>query len=143
MNWAQKICGLGSKSQQDIGRQGEDAAAAFLQRAGFSLLARNWRHGRWELDIVCREKDTIVFVEVKTRSHNTYGGPIAAITRTKQHILCRAASAWLTTYHRWDTPCRFDVICALKQDDGYHLEHLRHAFDYTPFMDRGRTAWQP
>lgn len=126
-----------------LGAQGEDAAAQFLRQAGLLLLARNWRQGRLELDIVCRERDTIVFVEVKTRSRNTYGGPAAALTRAKQNALCRAACAWLTAHGHWGCPCRFDVICALRQGEGYNLEHFRHAFDCTLFVGRGYAAWQP
>ena len=72
-----------------------------LLATGMELLDCNWRSGRLELDIVCRDGDTVVFVEVKTRSGSTYGGPAAALTPAKQRTLCRAARAWLAAHDAW------------------------------------------
>ncbi|GAB1252918.1 hypothetical protein Defa_04050 [Desulfovibrio sp. TH_2024_36128] len=76
-----------------LGSAGEDAAAELLTGAGCTLLARNWRQARLELDMVCLDGDTIVFVEVKTRSSERYGGPAYAVGLSKQRVLCRAARA--------------------------------------------------
>lgn len=126
-----------------LGRQGEDAALKLLQQKGFALLDRNWRSGRLELDIVCRDGDTVVFVEVKTRSQATHGGPAAALTPAKQRTLCRAARAWLAAHNAWSSPCRFDVVCVLREGDSLHLEHCRHAFECEPSVDSGDATWQP
>ena len=126
-----------------LGSAGEDAAADLLTRKGCTLLARNWRHARLELDMVCQDGDTIVFVEVKTRSSERYGGAAHAVGLTKQRVLCRAARAWLAAHKAWDKPCRFDVICVLRDGDTLHLEHFRHAFDCPPALDSGHTSWQP
>jgi putative endonuclease len=131
------------QTPQELGREGEEAAARLLGQAGLRLLDRNWRYGNLELDIVCRDNDTLVFVEVKTRSSKSRGGPAAAITAAKQRSLCRAACAWLSMHEQWHSPCRFDVICVLRQNGNHHLEHYRHAFDCSMFMGGGNTAWQP
>ena len=83
--WLQKFFGdrqapSAAPAHLSLGRQGEDAARKLLERSGMKLLDCNWRSGRLELDIVCRDSDTIVFVEVKTRSGSTRGGPAAALT---------------------------------------------------------------
>ncbi len=126
-----------------LGQEGEEAAAGLLARKGYALLARNWRQARLELDMVCRDGDTIVFVEVKTRSSDRYGGPAHAVSPSKQRVLCRAARAWLAAHEAWDKPCRFDVICALRTGDTLHLEHFCHAFDCPPALDSGYASWQP
>lgn len=126
-----------------LGSAGEDAAAELLTGAGCILLARNWRQARLELDMVCLDGDTIVFVEVKTRSSERYGGPAYAVGLSKQRVLCRAARAWLAAHEAWDKPCRFDVICVLRNGDTLHLEHFRHAFDCPPALDSSHTSWQP
>ena len=126
-----------------LGSAGEEAAAQLLLRKGCTLLDRNWRQARLELDMVCQDGDTIVFVEVKTRSSERYGGAALAVGLSKQRVLCRAARAWLAAHKAWDKPCRFDVICVLRDGDTLHLEHFRHAFDCPPALDSGHASWQP
>lgn len=146
--WLQDI--FGGRDEQDaapahlrLGRKGEDAARSLLERSGMKVLARNWREGRLELDIVCRDGDTIVFVEVKTRSQTTHGGPAAALTPAKQRTLYRAARAWLAAHDAWSSPCRFDVVCVVREGDTLHLEHCRHAFECESTVDSGNATWQP
>lgn len=126
-----------------LGAQGEDVALALLLRAGYTLLDRNWRRGRLELDFVCRDGDTMVFVEVKTRSSAEFGGPAAGLTPAKRRTLCRAAQAWLATHQAWGFPCRFDVVCVLRREGVLCPEHYRHAFIYEPPVGGGSTPWQP
>ena len=126
-----------------LGKAGEDAAATLLARKGYTLLDRNWRQERLELDMVCRDDDTIVFVEVKTRASDKFGGPASAISPSKQRTLCRAARAWLAAHDAWALPCRFDDICALRNGSTLHLEHFCHAFDCPPALDSSHTPWQP
>lgn len=126
-----------------LGRRGEEAAAGLLRRAGLRILDRNWRAGRLELDIVCQDGATVVFVEVKTRSSAKRGGPEGALTPAKQRSLSRAAQAWLAAHDAWGAPCRFDVVCLVAGDGTFSAEHYRHAFDFAPSLDRGHAAWQP
>lgn len=126
-----------------LGHKGEKVAATFVRRAGLRILDRNWRQGRLELDIVCRDGDTVVFVEVKTRTSRKRGDPEDSITPAKQRTLGRAAQAWLAAHDAWNVPCRFDVICLVANDGTFSVEYYRHAFDFTPSLDRCHAAWQP
>ncbi len=126
-----------------LGHAGEEAAATLQLRAGFRLLDRNWRQGRLELDMVCRDGAELVFVEVKTRRSEAYGGPAAAVTPAKRRLLTRAAQAWLTAHQAWHSPCRFDVVCLLRHGDTFSAEHYPHAFDFSPPLDSGHAPWQP
>lgn len=93
------------------GRRGEEAAADWLRRrAGFRCLVRNWRAGRDEIDLVCREGDILVFVEVKTRSPARRGTGFRAVDRRKRRALRRAALAYLRALERAPRQFRFDVV---------------------------------
>lgn len=107
------------------------------------MLDRNWRQGRLELDLVCRDGETLVFVEVKSRKASGQGSPAEAVTPAKQRVLGRAAQAWLAAHEAWQSPCRFDVVCVLRDGDILRLEHHRHAFDFSPALDSGNAPWQP
>ena len=126
-----------------IGQRGEDFAADYLKRQGLRLLARNWRHGSWELDMVCREGHTVVFVEVKTRKAGGLTRPVEALTPRKRATLLRAAHAWLQAQNAWDSPCRFDLLAVHDHGTHFTLEHYRHAFDFSAPVGGGHTAWQP
>lgn len=126
-----------------LGHAGEDVAAAVLQKVGFRLLDRNWRKGRLEIDLVCADGDTVVFVEVKTRQAQGMSDPADAVTPEKQRRLARAAQGWLAAHDAWRRPCRFDVVCVLRNGDTFSAEHYRHAFDFSSSLGGGHTAWQP
>lgn len=82
----------------DTGRRGEQAAVDYLRRAGFAILERNWRSGRYELDIVARRWDELHFVEVKTRRAGGLTTPEDALTRRKFAALQRAAAAYMAQH---------------------------------------------
>lgn len=109
-------------ARQQAGAAGEARAADYLQRRGLTVLARNFRVKGGELDLVCRDGSSTVFVEVRLRSRGDYGGAAASITPAKQARLILAARHWLQRHG--ETPCRFD--CILINDD--KLEWLRAAF---------------
>ncbi len=96
--------------RQQRGRAGEDAAVAVLQRAGYTVLERNVRCGRVELDIVARDATGLAFVEVKARWSDVYGRPEEAITPTKRHNLIRAALWYLRERDLDGQPWRIDVL---------------------------------
>lgn len=109
------------------GRLAEDAAAWYLQGRGWQVLGRNQRTPVGELDLVCREGDTVVVVEVKARSGNLYGEALESIGPRKERRL-RAAAAWWAA-ERGDYPCRlrFDVVVVALLGDGslHSLAHVR------------------
>ena len=96
----------------NAGKWGERLAAWYLLCHGCRILERNYRYGRWEIDIVARERrtGTLLFVEVKTRSNTSFGRPADAVTAQKQHFLTRAAEGYLKTHDGFDVPTRFDVV---------------------------------
>lgn len=125
------------------GAEGEDAAADFLRDRGYVILARNWRYKSWELDLVCRDGDTLVFVEVKTRAAGSMAGGAQAVNRTKISRLARAASHYLSSEGCWDRPCRFDVVSVTRSAAGCEVEHIVNAFDISDALGGGNAAWQP
>lgn len=124
-----------------LGRRGEEAAARHLARAGLTILERNWRWKQWELDMVCREGDTLVFVEVKTRGPGSLASPADGLDRRKQAKLGKAAAQYLSRHKLWDAPCRFDLVSVLAGPHTEEIEHVRDAF--APPLGGGHAAWQP
>ena len=94
----------------DLGKLGEDLACCELQRRGYAVLARRHRTRYGEIDIVARDDDTIVFVEVKARRTKRYGGAVEAVTRHKQRKVAAMALDYLARADRLEARCRFDVV---------------------------------
>jgi putative endonuclease len=95
--------------QQNLGRQGEDDALAYLQRHGLVLVARNFLCKGGELDLVMHDGAALVFVEVRRRRSSRFGGAAASITPAKQRRMTIAAQVFLLRYPK-PPPCRFDVV---------------------------------
>ena len=129
--------------RRERGRAGENAAAAYLRGKGMRILARNWRQGRFELDLVCEESGTLVFVEVRTRAGGAMVAPGETLVPAKRRSLVRAANAYLAAANAWDRPCRFDVACVVDTGSTLEVEHHRHVFDLSEIVDSRHSAWQP
>jgi putative endonuclease len=113
-----------------LGARGEKLASRFLRRHGYKILYRNFR-GRsgGEIDLVCREKDTLVFVEVKTRTREDFGRPFDAVNRNKQKRIARGGLAWLRLLDDPDILFRFDVVeVIIAEGQEPRFEILRNAF---------------
>jgi len=112
-----------------LGRHGENLAARYLRANGFKVLYRNFRAPRGgEVDIVCRERDTLVFVEVKTRSSDAYGSPAEAVNREKQRLITRGALAWLRLLDNPDLIFRFDIVEIVMRGEVPDFNLIRNAF---------------
>jgi putative endonuclease len=112
-----------------LGRTGEDAAVRHLEKSRYTILDRGFRMLRGEIDIVARDGPTLVFIEVKTRRGTGFGPPAEAVTAAKQRQVRRIAQAYLARRRLESSPCRFDVISILIEEDGsLRLEHLKDAF---------------
>lgn len=114
-----------------MGDRWEQVAADWLQARGWSLLARNYRCKLGELDIVARDGDTVVFVEVRARSNLRYAGAAASVGPRKRRRLERSARHFLCRHPELaDGPCRFDVIAfePRKSAPGHRLNWIRGAF---------------
>ena len=109
---------------QAAGGDGEDRAAAFLVRQGLAILARNYRTRLGEIDLVARDGATLVFVEVRLRTGERFGGAVGSITARKRARIVAAARQYLMRMKRVP-PCRFDVMAL----DGDEVAWLRGAFD--------------
>jgi putative endonuclease len=111
------------------GTRYEDAALEYLRARGLELLARNWTSRGGEIDLVMRDRDTLVFVEVRYRSSIDYGGALASIGPAKRRRLLRAASAYLqTSPYGADAPARFDVAALAGPVEAPRVEWIRDAF---------------
>ncbi|MCX6966503.1 MAG: YraN family protein [Verrucomicrobia bacterium] len=100
-----------SDPRHALGYRGEQIAARHLRRIGYKVLYRNFRAPKGgEVDLVCRDGDTLVFVEVKTRSSEAFGAPAEAVTRAKQRLITRGALAWLKLLGSPDILFRFDIV---------------------------------
>ena len=107
---------------------GEDLACGELRRRGYAILERRYRTRYGEIDIVARDKDTLVFVEVKARAGDEYGGSGAAVTPWKQQRIVRMAIDFLSRRCLLDHPCRFDVVTIDFVDGQSRIEVYPHAF---------------
>jgi putative endonuclease len=92
------------------GRFGEEAAAAHLRRHGYRVLVRNYKSKWGEIDLVCRHRETLVFVEVKTRAEGAEVRPARAVDRSKQRRIIRTAIAYVRELPEADMPLRFDIV---------------------------------
>ena len=114
----------GNDTTTHLGQRAEDLAARFLERHGLAVIARNHRCRGGEIDLVCRDGRTLVFVEVRLRRNGDFGGAAASITPAKQRRIALAAQHYLAATGRHDHDCRFDCILF----DGHDIEWIRDAF---------------
>ncbi|HMO38963.1 MAG TPA: YraN family protein [Saprospiraceae bacterium] len=112
----------------EIGKVGEALAQQLLMGKGYKILAANWRWSRAEVDLIAQDHNTLVFVEVKTRSRSDFGQPEEFITPRKERFLADAASVYMEqTGH--EGPIRFDVVAVLyRSPQDYTIEHYEDAF---------------
>ena len=119
-----------SADAKELGARGEDEAARFLKKQGYRILERNFRSRLGEIDIVARDGDTLVFVEVKTRSGDSFGSPKDAIGKNKMRRITRGSMDYLRTRRKsGDVPARFDVVSVELKDGRFSTEHIKDAFD--------------
>ena len=117
--------------KKTLGQRGEAAAARYLRRRGYKVLARSDRLGPGELDLVMLDHETIVFVEVKTRQSHDAGLPAEAVDESKQRRLTRLAVTFLKRHRLLECPARFDVVAITWPADKWfpEIEHIKNAFD--------------
>ena len=112
----------------ELGKRGEDLAVNFLQLKGYTILERNWRYRRTEIDIIALIDEKLIFIEVKTRSTDAFGTPEGFVNSKKQDLVAKGAGAYiLKVNHDW--LIRYDVIAILLfPDDTYRIAHFEDAF---------------
>ena len=107
-----------------LGRKGEAMAVSFLKKKGYKILKTNYVNKIGEIDVICKYKDEIIFVEVKTRSTEKFGLPREAVTVHKQNKIRLTATLYLQSNNMLDQKVRFDVIEVVDQE----IEHVIRCF---------------
>ena len=115
-----------------IGRSGEDIASKYLEDEGYQIIGRNFYCKQGEIDIVAKDKEEFVFVEVKTRTNENYGKPVDAITLYKQKHLIKSIEYFLYKYKLENVFIRIDVIEVYGEDENkYNINHIKNAIEKT------------
>ncbi len=114
---------------QELGRQGEEAARQFLEKAGLSFLCANYRGQRGEIDLIFKHRGVLIFVEVKSRTSKSWTRPAAAVDSKKQRRLSRTALQYLRQCGNPEVTVRFDVVEVLTTDRKIiEVRHIEDAF---------------
>lgn len=114
-------------THNELGVKGEIIACEFLQEHGYIILEINWRFSRVEIDIIAKQNQTIIFVEVKTRSSEHFGYPENAVDVTKQKNMATAAEEYMEQ-NNIETDVRFDVISIVMKNNKPDIHHIQDAF---------------
>jgi putative endonuclease len=112
-----------------LGKSGEDLACRELERRGYAIVARRYRRRCGELDIIARDGETVVFVEVKTRHDRAFGQAAEAVGFVKRRRMGRLAMDYLVRHHLTNCPCRFDVVSIHFDQERPVIEVFKNAFD--------------
>ncbi|MBQ4284708.1 MAG: YraN family protein [Lachnospira sp.] len=116
-------------NKRKVGEQWEIHATEYLKNKGYDIIEHNYRCRMGEIDIIAKEQEQLVFVEVKYRSGRTLGYSLEAITPAKQNTLCKVAAYYLTTvYKSQNIACRFDVIGFDTINGKVEISHIVNAF---------------
>ena len=115
--------------KKELGKKGEEAALRFLKKRGYRIVEKNYVCKMGEMDIIAKEKDTLVFVEVKTRTSTFFGPPQLAVNSRKQRQLSKVALNYLNEKRLKDVKARFDVVAILLRQKGEEIELIKDAFD--------------
>lgn len=121
------------------GRRGEEQAEKFLKKAGLKTVGRRVRVEIDEIDLIARQGDTLVFVEVKTRANENFGRPSAAVNRAKRRRLSRAAIRFLKNHKLRPSYIRFDIVEVIGDPDSKtpEIRHIQNAFT----LEGGYRIW--
>lgn len=113
------------------GKRGEDIAVAHLKKKGYEILERNYRCLFGEVDIIAKDADTIVFVEVKSRRSERFGEPQMAVGLEKQRKLSRISWKYLEEKRLYPCNARFDVVAVKILPEGENIELIQNAFEFS------------
>ena len=111
--------------KHQIGIKGEECAIEYLKQQGYKIIERNFECRQGEIDIIAKEKNEYVFIEVKTRSNKKYGLPREAVDLNKQKHIWNVAEFYVYIHHLEDKYIRFDVIEVYKKQDKFYINHIK------------------
>ena len=114
--------------KKELGRMGENLAAKYLKGQSYQILERNWQFGRYEVDIIAKDNENLVIIEVKTRNTDVFGHPASFVSKQQQLNLAEAVEAYLTDYPERYLPVRYDVISVILNQYTNSIEHFTDAF---------------
>ena len=119
-----------TKTTNAFGELGERIAERWLTSQGYTVLARRWRSGHRDLDLIATREHVIAFVEVKTRAATAFGDPVEAVHASKRRSMIRSAREWMAKHDNPDASAeyRFDVIGVLLRDRKAWVRHIEGAF---------------
>jgi putative endonuclease len=112
---------------QHFGNTSEELAASYLKRKGFTIIKRNYRYKKWEIDIIAQKEKLLLFVEVKARNSIKFGYPETFVNKQKQIRLQTIAENYIINTS-WNDAIRFDIISILKQKNDIQITHIEDAF---------------
>ena len=115
--------------RQQFGKKSENLAVWYLKKNGYKIIEQNYRTPLGEIDIIAKEKKTIVFVEVKSRQSIRYGNPKWALTPQKQRKISMVALQYLKSTRQMDAKARFDVVAVMSNRDQPQIEIVKNAFE--------------
>ena len=118
-----------TRERLDLGRRGEDLALKRIKRMGYRCLVRNYRCPLGEVDLVARDGDTLVFIEIKTRRGTSLGYAKEAVDRRKRRQLSKVALAYMKEHGCLDAKSRFDVVAVHLRGEREEIEVVQNAFD--------------
>ena len=119
-----------TKARGEKGRRGEELAVQYLARHGYRIIQQNYRASCGEVDIIAKDKDALVFVEVKTRTGSGFGSPAEAVTYRKRQQISKTALVYLSQHRLLNEPARFDVVSVLLSKGAEpHIELITNAFE--------------
>jgi putative endonuclease len=111
-----------------LGKEGEDLAVRFFRGKGYRILEKNYRTPFGEIDIIARERDSLVFIEVKTRRDDAFGYPFEAVNGRKREKIRKVALSYMKKLRK-EVPARFDVLSIYFENGNRKIEHIMDAFE--------------
>lgn len=118
-----------TRHRQTLGREGEAIARKYLEKRGYEIVVANYRTRHGEIDLIARDGATLVFIEVKTRTHEQFGSPFEALTPRKCLHIGKVALEYLLKHGGPEQAARFDVV-SVRPGEATEVEHVRNAFDF-------------
>ncbi len=116
----------------ELGKSGEELAAGFLKTKGYKILEKNFKSKLGEIDIIAKHKNTICFIEVKTRASSLFGLPQESVNSRKQHKLSKVALGYLKNCGLLDSAARFDIVCVYSNTENLKIDLIENAFTLSP-----------
>jgi len=111
------------------GKEGEEIAAAFLEKRGYRIIERNFKSFHGEIDLIAWDAETLVFIEVKSRSSPLFGGPVGAVDHRKQMKIGKVAADFIQKRRLSSPPCRFDVVGIVGPSSEPTVDLFQNAFE--------------